>query len=60
VVITRPRGADPNTKCEDWDKYGDIEFTSLRTALSKEYPDIALLLLERGADVESRGGWDES
>ena len=40
---------------QDVNAWGGYYCTPLLAALNKEHPDIALLLLEHGADVESRG-----
>ena len=48
------RGVDPNTKCEDNDGMQDVKWTPLQVASQKGYLDTVLLLLECGADPESR------
>jgi len=40
---------------QDVNAWGGYYYTPLLAALNKEHPNIALLLLERGADPESRG-----
>ena len=48
------RGADLDTICEDYsDIYlDDVKWTSLHLAIYKKHRDIAILLLERGANTE--------
>ena len=55
------RGADLNTICKDRDGYGnDVKWTPLHAAIYKEHQDIVLLLLEGGADTETRSSRDET
>jgi len=54
------RGADLNAICED---YGDVDYvkwTPLQVAIYKERRDTTVLLLERGADTETRSRRDET
>ena len=54
-------GADLNAICKDCDGYGnDVKWTPLVTAIYKEHRDIALLLLEGGADTETRSSSDKT
>ena len=47
------RGADVNAKCK-YRKRDDAQWTPLHAAIYEDHPDIALLLLESGADPEAR------
>jgi len=50
------RSADLNAICQDCDNDGyKVKWTPLHVAIYKEHRDIAVLLLERGADTETRG-----
>ena len=49
------RGADPNAFCKGCDEHDhDVKWTPLHAAIYKEHRDIVLLLLEAGADTETR------
>jgi len=54
-------GVDLNVVCQDW-VYGDddVKWTPLLVAIFKGRRDIAVLLLERGADTEIRSSWDQT
>ena len=55
------RGADLNVMCQDWvDDFPDSERTPLHAAIYGEHQDIALLLLESGADTKIRSTRDET
>jgi len=55
------RGAGLNTICKDDNEDADgVEWTALHVAIYKERQDIAILLLERGADTETRTSVDET
>jgi len=55
------RGADLNAICEDYDKDGtDVNWTPLHVAIYKKRQDITILLLECGADMEIRNGWNQT
>jgi len=55
------RGADLNAICQDHkDNNIDVKWTPLLVAIYNKRRDIAILLLERGADTETRGGRDEN
>ena len=62
--VVRPlidHGADPNAKCRDCHDGGfEVKWTPLHAAIQKGYLHIALLLLEGGADTETRSNWDET
>ena len=55
-------GADLNARCRDWDTdCGDeVWWTPLHAAIYNDHPDIALLLLEGGADPETRSSDDRT
>jgi len=54
-------GADLNVQCDDWmDDVVDVTWTPLHAAIYDEHRDVALLLLEGGADTESRNSGDET
>ena len=54
-------GADLDAICEDYDEDGcEVRWTPLHVAIYKEHRDIAVLLLERGADTEPRNSRDET
>ena len=54
-------GADLNVQCDDWmDDVVDVTWTPLHAAIYDEHRDVALLLLEGGADTESRNSDDET
>ena len=54
------QGTDPNTKCEDNDGRRDVKWTPLQVATHKGHLDTVLLLLECGADLESRDHSDQT
>ena len=54
------RGVDLNVKCQDWDVGEDVMWTPLHVAIHEEHPNIVLLLLEGGADTETRSESDET
>ena len=55
------RGADLDAICKDYDEDGnDVKWTPLHEAIYQERRDIANLLLERGADTETRSSRDET
>jgi len=54
-------GADLNAICEDYDEYAcEVKWTPLRVAICKERRNIVILLLERGADTETRSDWNQT
>jgi ankyrin repeat protein len=60
--VVRPlidRGVDLNAMCQDWFE-DDLKWTPLHAAIYAEHRDIVLLLLEGGADTETRSSWDET
>ena len=55
------RGADLNVRCNDWIMYsGDESWTPLHGAIHNDHPDIALFLLERGANPDIRSDRDQT
>ena len=55
------RGADLNAICEDYDEGTfDVKWTPLQVAIDKERRDTTVLLLERGADTETRNCRNET
>jgi len=54
------RGADLNAICEGHVEDPHVELTPLHVAIRNERLDIAILLLERGADTEARGSEDQT
>ena len=50
-------GAVLNAKCQD---RGDVTWTPLHVAIQKDHLDIVVLLLEGGADTETRTSFDET
>jgi ankyrin repeat protein len=55
------RGADLNAECKYWDgNLLEVQWTPLHAAISGDHPDIALLLLERGANPETRSSLDQT
>ena len=55
------RGADLNPICEDHDEGGnDVRWTPLLAAIFRRRQDVAILLLERGADMEIRSNRGET
>ena len=55
------RGADLNAECDDWDAdFNEVWLTPLRAAIRGDHSDIALLLLERGADSETLRSVDQT
>jgi len=55
------RGADLNTICKDHDNHDNgMKWTPLHVAIYNERRDIALLLLEHGADTETRSNRDQT
>jgi ankyrin repeat protein len=50
------RGANLNGRCKDYNMdFGGVWWTPLQAAIYNDHPDIVLLLLEGGADPETRG-----
>jgi len=55
------RGADLNAICEDYDEgHCDVKWTPLQVAIDKERRETTVLLLERGADTETRNCRNET
>jgi len=55
------RGVDLNAICQDYDEYCDhVDWTPLHIAIQENRRDIAILLIERGADTETRSSWDQT
>ena len=56
------RGANPNARCGDWKTVleGQVLWTPLHAAIYFDHPDIALLLLDGGADPETRSMEDQT
>jgi len=54
------RGADLNAICGDYVGSDDVKWTPLHVATYREHRDIAILLLEHGADTETRSSWDQT
>ena len=53
-------GADLNAICEEIADGNDVKWSPLHVAIDEERRDIAVLLLERGADTEARNGRDQT
>jgi len=61
VRLLIDRGADLNAICEDYHEDAcDVKWSPLHVAIYTERRDIAVLLLESGADTETRSCWDET
>ena len=54
------RGADLNMKCQDWIDGSDVKWTPLHATIYREHRDIAILLLEAGADTEILSSLDQT
>jgi ankyrin repeat protein len=55
------RGANLNARCRGWADFGgQVLWTPLHAAIHNNHPDIALLLLEGGADPEARSSKDQT
>ena len=56
------RGANLNARCGDWGTMfeGQVWWTPLHAAIYNDHPDIAVLLLEGGADPETRSSKDHT
>lgn len=61
VRLVIDSGEDLNAICNDYDDGDDdTEWTPLHAAIHKGHLDVAILLLERGADTEIRSSLDET
>ena len=54
------RGADLHAICQESDDGHHVKWTPLHVAIYKERRDITILLLEGGADTETRSSWDQT
>jgi ankyrin repeat protein len=54
------RGANVDAKYDGWEEFGYVMWTPLHAALCKHHPDIALFLLEHGANTETRSSQDQT
>jgi ankyrin repeat protein len=54
------RDANLNARCEDYIDICDVLWTPLHGAIYEDHPDIAVLLLEGGADPETRSSLDQT
>jgi len=61
VLSLVDHGASLNAICKDYeDHFNDVRWTPLHVAIYQERRDIAILLLEHGADMETRNSWDQT
>ena len=60
VRLLIDRGADVDAKCGDRRGFNHVRWTPLCVAIYEDHPDIALLLLERGANMETRSNQDQT
>ena len=60
VRLLIDHGADVNAECADYEDGKEVQWTPLHAAAYKDHPDIALLLLEHGANTEIRSSQNQT